>query len=278
MLITFLSAPSVTASTTQGWQVSIGDQQSISVNANNIGTALLQGEFRMGTLLDSSGSLSPQSVCIGFPEVQATRDIDDNDDYSLELQLDMDTCQIVVDDVRRTDLPDVLASAASETHEEHWGRAVVKAEDLPFVGGFDLTESIVMIDYASSLNVYGYLRECEVFSPAIFLGVEWHIDACDGMPITNHGNYLKTKTTGDFHATLSGDVWDESIHTSSAEIKGYSTRYIITCEWSPPSIRDLKWGILSVELLCKTDRGVIRASDNYQTVYVHTTERIQSGV
>ena len=258
VLITFLNGLGVTASTTQGWQVIVGDQQSISVNANNIGTALFQGEFRMETRLDASGNLSPQSVCTGFPEVQATRDIDDNDDYSLELRLDVDTCRIVVNDVKQTIVSDVLSTSASEAHEKHWGRAVVKARDIPLVGGFDLTESIVMIDYSSSLNVYGSLRDCEVFSPAFFAGLVWHEDACDRMPVTNHGNYLKTKTTGDFHATRLGVVWDESIHTSSAEIKGYSTRYIITCEWSPPSIRDLKWGLLSIELLCKTDPGVVR--------------------
>lgn len=37
VLITFLNGSGVTASATQGWQVSIGDQQSIKVTADNVG-------------------------------------------------------------------------------------------------------------------------------------------------------------------------------------------------------------------------------------------------
>ncbi len=43
VLITFLNGSGVTASTAQGWQVSIGNQQPISVNAKSIGTALSKG-------------------------------------------------------------------------------------------------------------------------------------------------------------------------------------------------------------------------------------------
>ena len=232
VLITFLNSSGVTASTTQGWLVTIGDQQSISVNAKNIGTALFQGDFRMGTRLDASGKLSPQAVCTGFPEVRATRDIDDNDDYSLELRLDFDTCRIVVHNVKRIEDPGTTYFATSEAHEEHWGRAVVKALELGSGTGlgFALTQSKVMLDYGSSLTVYGSEHKCQVQSPAALLGVSWHNNGCTSSPITHHGNYLKTKTTGDFHATtLGGGIWQESIHTSSAEIKGYSTQYIITC-------------------------------------------------
>ena len=252
VLITFLNGLGVTASTTQGWQVTVGDQQPISVNANSIGTALFQGEFRMETRLDASGNLSPQSVCTGFPEVQATRDIDDNDDYSLELRLDVDTCRIVVNDVGRIDVADVMASATSEAHEEHWGRAVVQALELGDKGrGFALTQSKVMLDYASSLNVYGSEHKCETQSPGRLLGVSWHKTRCTESPITRHGTYLKIKTTGDFHATkLGGNIWQESIHTSSAEIKGYSTKYVITCIWSPPSIEDITWLLFRVSLEC----------------------------
>lgn len=258
-LITFLSAPRVTASTTQGWRVSIGDHQSINVNANNVGTALFQGGFRMETRLDASGNLSPQSVCVGFPEVETTRNIENNDDYSIELRLDIDTCRIVVNDVRRTDVADALVTASSESHEEHWGRAVVKAGEIPWIGaaGFDLTASKVMLDYASSLNLYGSEHDCDVFSPAAAVGIEWHQDSCVEASITRHSTYLKTKTTGSFHATDDGDVWDETIHTPSAEIKGYSNRYVITCKWTPSSIEDITFGPFGVDLQCKTDEGTI---------------------
>ncbi|MCY4474809.1 MAG: hypothetical protein OXC83_05170 [Chloroflexi bacterium] len=245
VLITFLNGLGVTASTTQGWQVTVGDQQPISVNANSIGTALFQGEFRMETRLDASGNLSPQSVCTGFPEVQATRDIDDNDDYSLELRLDVDTCRIVVNDVKQTIVSDVMASATSEAHEEHWGRAVVEAADGL---GVDLTQSKVMLDYASSLTVYGSANKCKVQSPASSLGIDWYTDGCVSSPITHHGTYVKAKTTGDFYATQDDEVWDESIHSSSVEIKGYSTKYVITCRWWPSSIEDLESDILGLEL------------------------------
>ena len=259
MLITFLSTPSATASSTLGWQVSIGDQRAINVNANNVGTALFQGDFQLEARLDASGNLSTQSVCVGFPEVETTRNIENNDYYSIELRLDIDTCRIVLDDVRRTDVPDVLLTTASESHEEHWGRAVVKAGEIPWVdaAGFDLTESKVMLDYASSLNLYGSDHDCDVFSPAAAAGVEWHKDSCVETSITRHSTYLKTKTTGSFHATDDGDLWDESIHTSSAEIKGYSNRYVITCKWSPSSIEDITFFVFGVDLQCKTDEGTI---------------------
>ena len=255
ILITFLSGPrdvANAASIAEGWQVTIGDEHPISVDASNVGATLFQGDFLMETLLDASGNLSPQSVCTGFPEVQATRDIDDNDDYSLEMRLDFDTCRIVVNDVKRIEVPGTTYFATSEAHEEHWGRAVVKAGDGV---GFALTQSKVMLDYASSLTVYGSAHKCKVQSPAAWFGVEWHNDGCVASPITHHGTYIKTKTTGDFHATQDDEVWDDSIHSSSAEIKGYSTKYVITCKWWPSSIEDLEWGILGVSLECKSDES-----------------------
>lgn len=257
VLITFLNAPSVTASNTVGWQVRIGDQQSISVNANDIGTALFQGEFVVETRLDASGNLTPQSVCVGFPEVETVRNIYHNDDYSIQLLLDTSTCRIVVDDLRGTNVPVSMSNAASESHEEHWGRAIVKALELGGLGrGFALTQSKVMLDYSSSLRVYDSSHICEVQSPAALAGISWHNDDCVASPVTRHGSYIKTKTTGDFHATrLGGNVWQESIHSSSAEIKGYSTKYVITCKWSPPSIKDLRWGPFRVALECRPDES-----------------------
>lgn len=85
--------------------------------------------------------------------------------------------------------------------------------------------------------------------------IEWHNDDCVASSITHHGSYVKTKAIGDFHATQNGDVWDETIHTSSAEIKGYSTQYIITCRWMPSSIENITWGILGVSLKCHTDES-----------------------
>lgn len=251
VLITFLSTPSATASSTLGWQVSIGDQRAINVNANNVGTALFQGDFQLEARLDASGNLSPQSVCVGFPEVETTRNIENNDDYSIELRLDIDTCRIVVNDVRRTDIPGVLLTAASESHEEHWGRAIVKAES---GRGAALTQSKVMLDYAgSSLNVYDSRHICEVQSPAWILGIYWHRNRCTSSSPTNHSTYIKTKTTGEFYATRNGNVWDDSIHSSSAEIKGYSTRYTITCKWWPRSIKSLRFGGLTVVLRCESN-------------------------
>ena len=268
VLIVFLSGPSLTVNAVSAphtWQVRVGEELPISVGADKIDTTLFQGDFRLETVLDASGNLSSKSVCVGFPEVEATRNIDDNDRYNLELRLDMDNCQIVVDDVKRTVVSDTMgkshtmARSASEAHEEHWGRAIVKAAELEAIGfafGFALTQSKVMLDYASSLNVYGSSHICEVQSPAFFAGIVWHNDndGCLESPITDHGTYLKIKTTGDFYATQSyADAWDESIHSSSAEIKGYSTQYIITCEWWPNSIEDLELAGLGVSLECEAN-------------------------
>ena len=257
LFITFVSGTGVEATATQGWNVKIGDEQPINVYASNIGTTLFQGEFRVETHLDASGNLSPHSVCVGFPKVEASRNIDDNDNYSLKLRLEKDTCRIVVDDVRRTDIPDTMARTASESHEEHWGRAVVKAGEVPFFPavGFALTQSKVMIDYASSLSVYGSSHRCEVQSPAAFVGIRWYKKSCVASPITHHGTYVKTKTTGEFYARRDGDIWGESIHSSSAEIEGYSTQYVITCRWWPSSIENLNWGILNVNLECHSDES-----------------------
>ena len=257
MLIAYISGLGVVAdaaSTTQGWQVRIGDQEPVNVNESDIDTVLFQGEFQLETRRVPPANLSARSVCVGFPKVKATRDIADDDDYSIVLRLDIEACQIVVDSVRRIDTPATMPSATSESHEEHRGSAIVRAAEVGGTGlGFALTHSNVMLDYASSLTVYNSSHTCSVQSPAAILGVTWHNDDCIASPITRHDTYLQTKTTGDYHATRNDELWDESIHSSSAEIKGYSTRYIITCEWSPSSIKDISFGPFSVNLQCEAD-------------------------
>ncbi len=253
LLVVYLVGASFVAdatSPTQHWQVRIGDQR-VSVTDSGAGMTLFQGRLSQEVVRDDSGNLDTRSVCNGFPRVEAMRTIDDDSDHSLELALDVENCRITVDNVSSSEagIFDALAAGAnSESHEEHWGRAVVKAADGI---GYALTQSKVMLDYANSLKVYDRSHICEVQSPARPL-IIWHNDDCSSSPITRYSNYIKTKTTGDFHAKRAGITWDNSVHTSSAEIKGYATRYIITCKWTPSSIGNLNFGF-SVRLVCDSN-------------------------
>ena len=101
-----------------------------------------------------------------------------------------------------------------------------------------------------TFNVLKNSQTCHSRSPAGFVGVIWHTDACrpGGYKLVledESTSYLRAYIEGDFHAETNGpQIANRSTsHSSSATIKGYSDRYVGTCRWWPDAIKNLKIGI-----------------------------------